>query len=76
MDKIIDKIAAFGVPGLILLVTMHLVGFAGAAAVTTALAALGCPVGMLGGIAMLGLLGLMAKAISDFGFEHIYAALS
>lgn len=72
MDKIVDKIAAFGVPGLILLLAMNFVGFAGAAAITTALALLGGPLGMLGGIAMLGLLGLIAKGISNFGFERIY----
>ena len=72
MDKIIDKIAAFGVPGLILLVALNAFGFAGAAALTTALSFLGGPLGMLGGIVMLGLLGLIAKAISDFGFERIY----
>lgn len=72
MDKIIDKIAALGVPGLVLLVAMHLVGFAGAAAITAALATMGGPLGILGGIALLGVLGLLAKAISDYGFENIY----
>ena len=72
MDKIIDKIVALGVPGLILLVALNVVGFAGAAAITTALAVLGGPIGMLGGIALLGVLGLIAKAISDYGFERIY----
>ena len=72
MDKVVDKIAAFGVPGLILLVALNVVGFAGAAAITTALAVLGGPIGMLGGIALLGVLGLIAKAISDYGFERIY----
>ena len=72
MDKVVDKIAALGIPGLILLVAMNVVGFAGAAAITTALAALGGPIGILGGIALLGVLGLMAKAISDYGFERIY----
>ncbi len=72
MDKIINKIVALGVPGLVLLVAMKIAGFAGAAALTTALAALGGPLGMLGGIAVLLLLGLIAKGISDYGFENIY----
>lgn len=72
MDKVIDKIVALGVPGLVLLVALNVVGFAGAAAITTALAVLGGPIGMLGGIALLGVLGLIAKAISDYGFERIY----
>ncbi len=72
MDKVVDKIVALGVPGLVLLVTMQLVGWAGAAAITAALATLGGPIGMLGGIAMLVLLALIAKAISDYGFEQVY----
>ena len=32
MDNIIDKIVALGVPGLVLLVAMNIIGFAGAAA--------------------------------------------
>lgn len=46
MDQIVDKIAALGVPGLVLLVAMAFTGWAGAAALTTALAALGGSLGM------------------------------
>ncbi len=69
MDQLIDKIAALGVPGLVLVVAMGVTGWAGAAALTTALAMLGGPFGMLGGIAVLGLLGLISKGLSDYGFE-------
>ncbi len=71
MDKVVDKIAGFGIPGLVLLIVMGTTGFAGAAAITTALAVLGGPLGMLGGIAMLGLLVFISKAISDWGFERV-----
>ena len=54
MDKLVNKIVALGVPGLVLLIAMHLTGFAGAAALTAALASLGGPLGMLGGLAVLG----------------------
>lgn len=74
-DKVVDKIVALGVPGLVLLAAMHFVGWAGAAAITAALAALGGPLGMLGGIAMLGLLTLVSKAIADYGFERIMKAV-
>ena len=72
MDKIIDKIAALGVPGLVLVVAMALSGWAGAAAITAALAALGGPFGMLGGIALLGVLALISKAIASYGFESVF----
>ncbi len=74
MDKVVDKIAALGVPGLVMLVAMSATGWAGAAAVTAALAALGGPLGMLGGIAMLGILGLISKALAEFGFEKLFVA--
>ncbi|MBC5797196.1 hypothetical protein H5968_19070 [Sphaerospermopsis sp. LEGE 00249] len=74
MDKIVDKIAALGVPGLVLVVAMAFTGWAGAAAITTGLAVLGGPFGMLGGIAVLGVLGLISKGLTDYGFEKIFQA--
>lgn len=75
MDRVVDKIAALGTPGLVLVAAMGLTGWAGAAALTTALAALGGPFGMLGGIALLGILSLIAKAISDHGFEQLFISI-
>lgn len=75
MDQFVNKIVALGVPGLVLLVVMATTGWAGAAAITTALATLGGPFGMLGGIAMLGILGLIAKALSDYGAETVVRAV-
>ncbi|MDE0038100.1 MAG: hypothetical protein OXU77_11175 [Gammaproteobacteria bacterium] len=75
IDKVADKIAALGVPGLVLVVAMALTGYAGAAALTTALAVLGGPMGMLGGITLLGVLALIAKALAEFGFEALFRAV-
>lgn len=72
MDKLVDKIAALGVPGLVLVVAMSATGYFGAAAITTALAALGGPLGILGGITVLGILGLISKGIAEYGFEKVY----
>ncbi|WP_354635142.1 hypothetical protein [Planktothricoides raciborskii] len=72
MDKFVDKIAALGVPGLVLVVAMAVTGWTGAAAITTALAMLGGPFGMLGGITVLGILGLISKGLAEFGFETIF----
>ncbi|MFN5515743.1 MAG: hypothetical protein ACK5CA_13645 [Cyanobacteriota bacterium] len=75
MDKIVDKIAALGVPGLVLLVAMAVTGWTGAAAITTALALLGGPFGMLGGIAVLGIMGLVSQGIAQYGFPEIFKAV-
>lgn len=65
MDKIVSKIVALGVSGLVLFVALS------ATAITTALAAIG-PFGILGGIAFLGIIALFSQAITEFGFERIY----
>lgn len=41
MDKLVSKIAALGIPGLVLVTAIGATGLAGGAAITTALAALG-----------------------------------
>lgn len=74
MDKLISKITALGVPGLVLLVAIHVSGFAGGAAIITALSALG-PGGIVGGIATLGLIGLISHGLTEFGMDAILAAL-
>ncbi len=74
MEKIVSKIAALGVPGLVLLIAISATGLTGAAAITSALAALG-PFGMLGGIATLGVIGLASQGIVEFGFDSIFTAV-
>ena len=74
MEKIVSKITALGVPGVVLLLAMSATGLSGAAAITAALAALG-PFGMLGGIATLGILSLIAQGLTEFGFDAIFTAV-
>jgi len=74
MDKLIDKIVGLGVPGLLLLGAMNYVGWSGAAAITASLAMLGGPFGMLGGIAVMGLMLLISRGIAKYGFEKIFQA--
>ena len=71
MNEIIDKLAGLGTAGLVLAVVIATTGFAGAAALTTALAVLGGPFGMIGGIVVLGLITVAAAAISQFGIDAI-----
>ena len=72
ITTVVEIITGLGVPGLVLLVAMSVSGWAGAAAITTALATLGGPLGMLGGITLLGGLVLIASAIPRFGFWEIF----
>ncbi len=74
MDKIVSKVAALGVPGLILILAISATGLAGGAAITAALAALG-PGGMIGGIATLGVIGLISEGIAKFGVDAVFTAV-
>ena len=74
MEKIVSKLAALGVPGLVLLIAVSTSGLAGGAAIVAALSALG-PGGIVGGIVTLGLIGLVAHGIADYGTEAISCAV-
>lgn len=74
MDKAISNIAALGVPGLILIIAIEATGYAGAAAITAALAGLG-PGGMLGGIGVLLAACLISKSLSEYGFQAIFGGV-
>nr|WP_290222760.1 hypothetical protein [Trichocoleus desertorum] len=69
MDDAFRKVAALGLPGVMLVIAMATTGFAGAAAITTALAVLGGPFGMLGGIGILGITALVADSLAKVGIE-------
>ncbi len=75
MKSIVGTISGLGVPGLVLVIAMALTGFTGAAAITTALAALGGPFGMLGGIAALGVLALIGRALAEMGVDALFDAV-
>ena len=75
MDKIIAKIAALGVPGLVLLFLISSKGLAGAAAITSTLAMLGGPYGMIGGIAALGAMVLISDALTKYGLQKLFAGV-
>jgi len=76
MDKIASTLAALGVPALVLIIAMSVSGFAGAAALTFALAALGGPLGMLGGLAVLAVLVLISHALTSYGFDAVFNAVT
>lgn len=74
MDEIVRKLAAIGLPAIVLLIAMASTGLAGAAAITAALALLG-PGGMLGGIALLGIIGLATDALSKYGLQSLLVGI-
>ena len=74
-DKLVSKLVALGIPGLVLLVAVATTGFAGGAAIVAALALLGGPLGMYGGIALLCILVLISNGIAKYGFSKIYEAV-
>lgn len=69
MDKLVRKIAALGIPGLVLLYVIGLTGLAGGAAFTASLALLGGPLGMFGGLLVLGLGVLIVNGVSKYGLD-------
>ena len=75
MDELVKKIAALGIPGVILVAIMGTTGLTGAAAITTALAFLGGPTGMLGGITVLGIVGLISETLAQTSFEDLLIAI-
>lgn len=82
MDKLARKVAALGLPAIILVIVMATTGLTGAAAITAALALLGVPVaavggpaGMLGGIALLGIIGLATETLSKYPLEAVLISI-
>ena len=74
-QKAVQTVVGLGVPGLVLLVAVSTSGYAGAAALTAALATLGGPFGMLAGIGTLLVLFPLSKALQKFGLSRISQAV-
>ncbi|HEY9838699.1 MAG TPA: hypothetical protein V6D27_17590 [Vampirovibrionales bacterium] len=71
MDEVVKKVAALGLPGIILAIAMATTGLTGSAAITAALAMLGGPAGVLGGIGVLGITGLIAEYLTRESLEQL-----
>lgn len=71
MDKIISKIAALGIPGIVLFIAIKATGLSGAAAITSALSGLGTP-GMMGGMIFLGACVLVIDSVARRLFASAY----
>jgi hypothetical protein len=74
LDDIGRKIASLGTPAIAFAVAASIAGgtgLAGGAVITTALAMLGGPLGMVGGLLSLGVLTIIADAVSKYGIEAV-----
>ena len=74
-DKLIAFLVGLGIPALVLIVAIFASGLAGGAAIVFALATLGGPLGMLGGLALLGVMVMISKALAEYGFETVFEAV-
>lgn len=69
--------ASLGTPAIFFAVAASIaggMGLAGGAVITTALAMLGGPFGMVGGLVALGVLTVVADAVSKYGIEAVLIA--
>ena len=74
MDEIVKKLAGLGLSGIILVILTATSG-GSSAAVAAALTAVGGPFGIVGGIALLGLITVVGDAIAGSGIEAILKAV-
>jgi hypothetical protein len=77
LDEAGRAIAALGMPAMAFAVAASLaggMGLAGGAVITTALAMLGGPVGMVGGLLTLGTLSTIASVVAKYGIDAILMA--
>ncbi|MBD6619305.1 hypothetical protein FNW02_26630 [Komarekiella sp. 'clone 1'] len=71
MDEVVKKIAALGLPGILLVIAISVSGVAGGYGVVAALAGLGGPFGIIGGLGVLGLTTLVGEALAGYGIEAV-----
>ncbi len=71
-DELIAKISQLGIPALVLIIAVEFTGLVGAAAIAEALALLGGPWGIVGGLGVLGILVVISKGIGRYGFKAVF----
>ncbi|AFW93810.1 hypothetical protein BMF77_02339 [Dolichospermum sp. UHCC 0315A] len=74
MDEIAKKLAGLGLPGVILLI-LAVTSAGSNAAIVAALTAIGGPLGILGGIGLLGLTTVVGDSVAAYGIEAIIKAV-
>jgi uncharacterized membrane protein len=78
LDEIARRIASLGLPAVIFAVACSIaagMGLAGGAVITTALAMLGGPFGMVVGLGVLGVSTIIGDAVATYGIEELLVAV-
>jgi uncharacterized membrane protein len=75
MDELVNKLAGLGVAGLVLVGLVATSSYVGAVAITTSLAVLGGPFGMIGGAVALTLIAAISSMIAKVGVETLAKAV-
>lgn len=77
MEKVVSKLAGFGVPGLVFLTKMTVIsatGISGGAVITAALSSIG-PAGMVGGVFTLIGSAVLVEWVSKVGIDAVYSGV-
>jgi hypothetical protein len=74
MERVVSALASLGITGLLVVVIAGTTGYAGAAAITAALASFG-PGGMVGGIVCFALVALTMNAVAIYGWKSVEGAI-
>lgn len=75
IDALASKIAGFGVSGGVFFIVVATVGPATGGAILGALALLGGPFGVIGGLATLGLIMVVADTVAQYGIVKVSSAV-
>jgi hypothetical protein len=76
MDEIVKKLAALGLPGVIVLIMVATAeGVERHVALPVILATLGGPFGIMGGLAGLGIMTLVTESLAEYGIEALLTAV-
>jgi hypothetical protein len=75
MDEIVRKIAALGLPGVILAITMIATGGMGSVGLVSAITVLGGPLELAGGLAILSLMTGLGNVICGYGLDVLLTSV-
>ncbi|WP_414578848.1 hypothetical protein [Anabaena sp. CCY 9402-a] len=75
MDEVVKKLASLGLPGAMLVIVIATTGLEGNVVIPMVLATLGGPFGMMGGLAVLGIVTLVTESLAGYGIEKVLSAV-